>query len=152
MKIKFLSEGAQMPTKADSGAAGYDLYVPKDTRLLPGRNIVPLNFAIQLDHGYEATIRPRSGFSAKGFECLTADKTQTVRINADVLLGTVDETYRGSVGVIVKNNQSEEYIIPKGSRIAQMVISQCYMGKLEQADELSETERGEQGFGHSGVK
>lgn len=152
MKIKFLSEGAQMPTKADSGAAGYDLYVPKDTRLSPGRNIIPLDFAIQLEHGYEATIRPRSGFSAKGFECMTIHDDSTVRINADVLLGTIDETYRGNVGVIVKSNEPEEYIIPKGSRIAQMVISQCYMGKLEQSEELSETERGEQGFGHSGVK
>lgn len=152
MKIKFLSEGAQMLTKADSGAAGYDLYVPKDTRLFPGRNIIPLDFAIQLEHGYEATIRPRSGFSAKGFECMTIHDDSTVRINADVLLGTIDETYRGNVGVIVKSNEPEEYIIPKGSRIAQMVISQCYMGKLEQSEELSETERGEQGFGHSGVK
>lgn len=152
MKIKFLSEGAQMPTKSDSGAAGYDLYVPKDTRLFPGRNIIPLDFAIQLEHGYEATIRPRSGFSAKGFECMTIHDDSTVRINADVLLGTIDETYRGNVGVIVKSNEPEEYIIPKGSRIAQMVISQCYMGKLEQSEELSETERGEQGFGHSGVK
>lgn len=152
MKIKFLSEGAQMPTKADSGAAGYDLYVPKDTRLFPGRNIIPFDFAIQLEHGYEATIRPRSGFSAKGFECMTIHDDSTVRINADVLLGTIDETYRGNVGVIVKSNEPEEYIIPKGSRIAQMVISQCYMGKLEQSEELSETERGEQGFGHSGVK
>lgn len=152
MKIKFLSEGAQMPTKADSGAAGYDLYVPKDTRLFPGRNIIPLDFAIQLEHGYEATIRPRSGFSAKGFECMTIHDDSTVRINADVLFGTIDETYRGNVGVIVKSNEPEEYIIPKGSRIAQMVISQCYMSKLEQSEELSETERGEQGFGHSGVK
>lgn len=152
MKIKFLSEGAQMPTKADSGAAGYDLYVPKDTRLFPGRNIIPLDFAIQLEHGYEATIRPRSGFSAKGFECMTIHDDSTVRINADVLLGTIDETYRGNVGVIVKSNEPEEYIIPKGSRIAQMVISQCYMGKLERSEELSETERGEKGFGHSGVK
>jgi dUTP pyrophosphatase len=152
MKIKFLSEGAQMPTKADSGAAGYDLYVPKDTRLFPGRNIIPLDFAIQLEHGYEATIRPRSGFSAKGFECMTIHDDSTVRINADVLLGTIDETYRGNVGVIVKSNEPEEYIIPKGSRIAQMVISQCYMGKLERSEELSETKRGEQGFGHSGVK
>lgn len=151
MKIKFLSEGAKMPTKADIGAAGYDLYVPKDTKLLPGRNIIPLDFAIQLEHRYEATIRPRSGFSAKGFECITSDGKK-LRINADVLLGTIDETYRGNVGVIVKNNEPEEYIIPKGSRIAQMVISQCYMGNLEQVEELSETERGEQGFGHSGVK
>lgn len=152
MKIKFLSDGAKMPTKADAGAAGYDLYVPKDTVLIPGRNIIPLDFAIQLDHGYEATIRPRSGFSAKGFECVPVNKTYTTRIDADVILGTIDETYRGNVGVIVKNNSSSEYIIPKGSRIAQMVISKCYMDELEQADELSETERGEQGFGHTGVK
>ncbi len=83
---------------------------------------------------------------------MTIHDDSTVRINADVLFGTIDETYRGNVGVIVKSNEPEEYIIPKGSRIAQMVISQCYMGKLEQSEELSETERGEQGFGHSGVK
>lgn len=141
-----------MPKKADAGAAGYDLYVPRDFLLEPGRRVIPLDFAIQLDPGYEATIRPRSGFAAKGIECLLEDRGRTVRINADVLLGTIDSTYRGNVGVIVHNHQEENYIIPQGTRIAQMVISQCYMGELEETSELDKTERGEGGFGHTGVK
>lgn len=150
MKIKFLSEGAVMPTKADVGAAGYDLYVPCDSLVHPGRNIIPLDFAMELDHTFEATIRPRSGFSAKGMEGVLKNG-KTTRVDADVLLGTIDETYRGNVGVIIKSYETEPFIITRGTRIAQMVISQCFMGDLELANELSETERGEGGFGHSGT-
>lgn len=150
MKIKLVSEGAKMPSKADCGAAGFDLYVPKDTVINPGRNIIPLDFSMELEHGYEATIRPRSGFSAKGMECV--QDGQTVRADIDVLLGTIDETYRGIVGVIVKSCVDSPVVITQGTRIAQMVISPCYMDELTQVDELTETERGEGGFGHSGTK
>ena len=151
MKIKLLSEGAKCPTKADQGAAGFDLYVPKDSVINYGRNVLPLDFSIQLEHKHEAQIRPRSGFSAKGIEATLPDGN-VVRVDADVILGTIDETYRGNVGVIIKSYEKEPFVVAKGTRIAQMVISECYMGTLEIAEELNETERGEGGFGHTGTK
>lgn len=150
MKIKFLSKEAKLPTRADEGAAGYDLYVPKDTLINPGRNVVPLDFSIELDHSYEAQIRPRSGFSLKGIEGTRYAKTN--RFNADVIIGTIDETYRGNVGVLIYSHEYLQFTIPKGTRIAQMVIEKYYGKPLEVVDELSDTERGEGGFGHSGTK
>lgn len=152
MKIKFLSDKAQMPTRADKGAAGFDLYVPQDTIIKPGRNIVPLDFAIELTGESEAQIRPRSGFSAKGMEGYCIQDDSCNRYDADVILGTVDKTYRGNVGVIIKSYEKQPFLIKKGTRIAQMVISHCYLGELELVEDLSDTERGEGGFGHTGAR
>ena len=152
MKIKFLSDKAQMPTRADKGAAGFDLYVPQDTVIHPGRNIVPLDFAIELTGESEAQIRPRSGFSAKGMEGYCIQDGSCNRYDADVILGTIDKTYRGNVGVIIKSYEKQPFLIKQGTRIAQMVISHCYLGELELVEDLSDTERGEGGFGHTGAR
>lgn len=152
MKIKFLSDKAQMPTRADKRAAGFDLYVPQDTVIHPGRNIVPLDFAIELTGESEAQIRPRSGFSAKGMEGYCIQDDSCNRYDADVILGTVDKTYRGNVGVIIKSYEKQPFLIKQGTRIAQMVISHCYLGELELVEDLSDTERGEGGFGHTGAR
>lgn len=152
MKIKFLSDKAQMPTRADKGAAGFDLYVPQDTVIKPGRNIVPLDFAIELDHSHEAQIRPRSGFSAKGMEGFSLEDNSCNRYDADVILGTIDQTYRGNVGVIIKSYENQPFLIKAGTRIAQMVISECFLGELETVTELSDTDRGDGGFGHTGTR
>lgn len=147
MKIKLLSETAKMPKRADKGAAGFDLYIPKDVVINTGRNVVPLDFSIALFSGYESHIRPRSGFSVKGIEGKDGK-----RYDADVIEGTVDESYRGNVGVIIKSYEKEPFTIAFGTRIAQMVIEQYYMGTLEEVNELDKTERGEGGFGHTGSK
>ena len=111
IRIKRLSEDALLPVRATDGAACFDLYVPKDTPVSKGRNIIPLDFAIELPEGTYADIRPRSGFSAKGVEDITG-----CRRDADVLLGTIDCDYRGNVGVIIR---SEDYfVVSKGTRIA----------------------------------
>ena len=151
MKIKLLSEGARIPTRAENGAAGFDLYAPTDFILTRGRNLLPLDIAIELEPGTEGQIRPRSGFSLKGMEgYVPTDADKIARFNADVLLGTVDESYRGNVGVIIKNFD-EPFIIKKGTRIAQMVISTYCSSPFEVVDELSETSRGDQGYGHTGT-
>ena len=157
MKIKLLSEGAKMPTRADEHAAGYDLYVPKDTIIYPGRQVISLDINMEITPGWEGNVRPRSGFSSKGMEAYKVDDNNNkigdlIRIDADVLEGTVDASYRGIVGVIVNNHCSERYLIEKGTRIAQIVFEKCYQGPLEEVTELSSTERGEGGFGHSGSK
>lgn len=157
MKIKLLSEGAKMPTRADEQSAGYDLYVPKDTIIYPGRQVISLDLNMEITPGWEGNVRPRSGFSSKGMEAYKVDDNNNkigdlIRIDADVLEGTVDASYRGIVGVIVNNHCSERYLIEKGTRIAQIVFEKCYQGPLEEVTELSSTERGEGGFGHSGSK
>lgn len=153
MKIKLLSAGAKVPTRAESGAAGFDLYTPKDFTVNPGRNLIPLDIQIELKSGTEAQIRPRSGFSLKGMEgYLNSDLTTPRRFNSDVLLGTIDESYRGNVGVIIKNDELFPFIVKQGTRIAQMVISEYSSDAFDVVSELSETDRGENGFGHTGTK
>jgi dUTP pyrophosphatase len=145
IKIKRLSEDALLPVKATDGAACFDLYVPKDTPICKGRNVVQLDLAIELPHGTYAEVRPRSGFSAKGMEDITG-----CRRDADVLHGIVDEDYRGNIGVIIR---SEDYfIIKKGTRIAQMLIGEYRQCEFAEVDDLSSTDRGEGGFGHTGTK
>lgn len=152
LKIKLLSEGAKVPVRADQGAAGYDLYVPYNTVILPGRNMIALDFSIELAPGTEAFIRPRSGFSKNGIEGACFDKEHTIRrFDADVLPGTIDESYRGNVGVLLKSFETEPFCIKKGTRIAQMVISHYCSDEFEVVESLTDTERGENGFGHTGV-
>lgn len=145
IRIKKLSEDALIPIRATDGAACFDLYVPRDTPIQKGRNIIPLDIAIELPRGFYADIRPRSGFSAKGFEDITG-----CRRDADVLLGTIDEDYRGNVGVIVR---SEDYfVVAKGTRVAQMLIGNYYPCDLEEVEDLSSTNRQGNGFGSTGTK
>lgn len=145
IRIKRLSEDALIPMRATDGAACFDLYVPKDTPVQKGRNIIPLDIAIELPQGVYAEIRPRSGFSAKGFEDVIG-----CRRDADVLHGCIDCDYRGNIGVIVK---SEDYfIVGKGTRIAQMLIGEYKQCDLEESADLSATARQENGFGSTGTK
>ena len=145
IRIKRLSEDAFVPVRATDGAACFDLYVPKDTPIQKGRNVIPLDIAIELPHGTYAEIRPRSGFSAKGFEDITG-----CRRDADVLHGVVDADYRGNVGVIVR---SEDYfVVAKGTRVAQMLICSYLPSELVEVDELSSTDRQAGGFGSTGTK
>lgn len=145
IRIKRLSEDALLPVRATDGAACFDLYTPREFAIQKGRNVILLDLAIELPHGTYADIRPRSGFSAKGFE-----DVHGCRRDADVLLGTLDEDYRGCIGVIVR---SEDYfVIAKGTRVAQMLISQYHQCELVEVDTLSSTDRGEGGFGSTGTK
>lgn len=156
INVKLLSCDAVLPQKADDGAAGYDLYAPKDFVLKEGRQVVPIDISIEIPYGWEGHIRPRSGFSSKGMEVMPINdgisKYEPRRINADVIQGTIDSSYRGNIGVIVNNHACGAYVIPKGTRIAQIVFEKCFCGELVEVDELSCTSRGNGGFGHSGNK
>lgn len=144
IKIKRLSEDALLPMKATEGAACFDLYVPRETAVSKGRNVISLDIAIELPRGTYAEIRPRSGFSSKGMEDITG-----CRRNADVLLGTIDEDYRGSVGVIIKSD--DYFVIKKGTRIAQMLICDYHACEFVEAEDLSSTDRQANGFGSTGI-
>lgn len=156
MKIKLLSPNAKMPTKGSEQAAGYDLYVPKDTIINPGRNIIPIDIAIALWLGYEAQIRPRSGFSAKGFEGYiitdSGHEETPKRFDCDVLIGTIDSDYRGNVGVIVNSHETKPFLVAASTRIAQMVIEKHWSGELVTVNELDNTERGEGGYNSTGTR
>lgn len=143
--IKRLSEDAIIPMKATDGAACFDLYIPRETAIQKGRNVIPLDIAIELPHGTRADIRPRSGFSAKGMEDIHGCGR-----DADVLLGTIDEDYKGNVGVIIRSE--DFFVLGRGTRVAQMLIADYYQCELEETDSLTETERGSNGFGSTGIK
>ena len=102
------------------------------------RALIPTGLKIELEHGYEAQIRPRSGLSIKHGITL---------INC---VGTIDEDYRGEVCVPVVNLSNETYTIQPDERIAQMIIAKVEQAKIEVTVELSETSRGEGGFGSTG--
>lgn len=152
MKVKLLTDNAHIPTKTTEQAAGFDLYAPEDAVINPGRNILPLNISVAIPRGLEGQIRPRSGFSAKGIEGRSPISNETQRYDADVLLGTIDSDYRGCVGVIIKSNETAPFIVAAGTRIAQLVIAPYSIVSMEPVSTLDDTERGDGGFGHTGVK
>jgi len=132
-----------LPEYATSLSAGMDLRanLEEEIELMPmARAIVPTGLFIELSAGFEAQIRPRSGLAAKfGVTVLNTP-------------GTIDADYRGEVKVILINLSDKSFVIKDGERIAQMVIATCEQIRWESVEQLSDTERGEGGFGHSGVK
>lgn len=126
--------------------AGYDLAALDDTVIYPGRNLVKTGVHIKLDDSLMATVRPRSGCSLKGMP-----DTDNKRRDADVIIGTIDAGYTGDIGIIVHYNGSVPFVIPKATRIAQLVISPVTRPNLEIVDTLGETDRGDKGFNSTGV-
>ena len=143
--VKRLPHNADLPLPAyeSAAAAGMDLpaAVEQDLPLAPGeRALIPTGLAIALPDGYEAQVRPRSGLAARnGVTVLNTP-------------GTVDADYRGEVKVILANLGNEDFIVERGMRIAQMLISPVVQASLQEADALPETARGEGGFGSTGTK
>ena len=142
MKVKIKSDSGIIPFYETEGSAGMDLkaYIEEPLVLKPGqRMLVPTGLYIELPAGYEAQIRARSGLAIKKGIGL---------VNG---IGTIDSDYRGEIKVILINWGEEDFVIENGARIAQMVIAKYERIEWEQAEELSETERGSGGFGHTGV-
>ncbi len=152
MKVKIVTPGAKIPTRANEFAAGYDLYAPTDFEIKPGRNVLPLGIKIELDPHTEGMIRPRSGFSVNGIEGKSLKDSKVKRFDADVIIGTIDEDFRGIPGVIIKSFESDPFVIEAGTKVAQMVIHEYCSQPFEIVDVLSQTERADQGFGHTGSK
>ena len=156
MKIKKLSDQAITPKKATEGSAAYDLYIPEDVMVGYERQIIKLNFAIEVPKGYEAKIEPRSGYSSKGMEGFirvydeNAPKVVTRRFDCDVLVGKIDSDYRGEMGIIINNRGDFPFYLKRGQRIAQMTIYKIEDAVFVETEELSDTERGDGGFGHTG--
>lgn len=155
-EVKIVLEGGVLPEKATEGAACYDLYVPEDFKLRRGRQIVPLGFRLQLPKNMAAIVKSRSGFASNGIEVMYEQLCElyTKRLDADVLLGTIDSDYTGIVGVIidVHDELASHTFIAKETRIAQMQIVEVPETEFKQVEILDETERGNGGFGHIGAK
>lgn len=135
------NEDITLPSKMSSSASGYDLYaaVKEPVTMMPGeRSLIPTGYAIAMPDGLEAQVRPRSGLALKhGITCLNTP-------------GTIDADYRGEIKVILINLGQEPFIINRNERIAQLVFQVVPTVTLEQVEELSETDRGSGGFGHTG--
>ena len=137
------SEGLALPAYETAGSAGMDLRaaVAEDApvTLAPGaRGLIPTGLKIALEPGFEAQVRPRSGLALKhGITCLNTP-------------GTIDSDYRGEVGVILVNLGQEPFVIRRGERIAQMVITRHEQARIAEVESLDETARGAGGFGSTG--
>lgn len=144
MQIKRLphSQGLALPKYMSEHAAGMDLLaaVMEDIVVEPGKwKLIPTGLVMAIPEGYEAQVRPRSGLALKqGISVLNTP-------------GTVDADYRGEVGVILMNHSQEKLVVKRGDRIAQMIINKIEHVNIEEVLEISETSRGQGGFGHTGV-
>ena len=143
VNIKKLNENATLPTYGSEFAAGADLYacIDEDTVILPGETkLIKTGLAIEVPLGYAAFIYARSGLASKR-GLAPANK-----------VGVVDCDYRGEVMVALHNHSGCEEVVSKGERIAQMVIAPYLKAEFSVVDELSDTSRGEGGFGSTGTK
>ena len=144
IQIKVVNRGhQQLPTYATPQSAGMDLRANIEAPIIlhpMERRLIPTGLHIALPEGYEAQVRPRSGLALKhGLTVLNSP-------------GTIDADYRGEIGVLLINLSQEDFVINDGERIAQMVIARHEQADFVVVDELDQTERGEGGYGHTGVK
>ena len=144
MKIQVINKSKhELPQYATTASAGLDLRANIDSpiTLKPlERPLIGTGLFMALPVGYEAQVRPRSGLALKhGITVLNTP-------------GTVDADYRGEVKVLLVNLSNEEFIVNDGDRIAQLVIAKHEQAEFVEVNELDETERGDGGYGHTGVK
>ena len=142
MTVKFrkIDPAAILPSYAHPGDAGMDLRSVEELVVESGgRKLVRTGLVMMLPPGYEAQVRPRSGLALKnGVTVLNTP-------------GTIDEGYRGEVGVILANLGAEPFRVEKGAKIAQIVIAPCTRAEIVETSEVDETARGAGGFGSTGV-
>ncbi|BDQ04205.1 dUTP diphosphatase [Ignavibacterium sp.] len=146
IKIKRLSDefsDVQLPAYATEGSAGMDIRAAVKSELIiePGKvALVPTNISVEIPNGYEIQVRPRSGLAANHSIGI---------LNSP---GTIDSDYRGEVKIILMNFGNEPFVIHRGDRIAQLVVSKVYQAKIIETENLNSSKRGEGGFGHTGKK
>ena len=142
MKVLFrkIDPAARLPSYAHPGDAGMDLFSVEEVSLPPGgRALVHTGLVMQLPPDAEAQVRPRSGFALKhGVTVLNTP-------------GTIDAGYRGEVGVILINHGDVDFLVEKGMKIAQMVVSPVVRATIEETSVTDETDRGTGGFGSTGM-
>ena len=133
-----MSENACLPTSGLEFAAGKDLYSATFVELPPKtRSLVPTNIAIAVPHGHYARIAPQSGMA--------------LRNSIDVVAGVIDADYRGSIGVLLVNNNDSNYSISPGDRITQLILKQCSIPIISEMSSLPPSIRDASGFGSTGI-
>lgn len=136
------AKGLELPAYETPGAAGMDIRaaVSEPVTLAPmARMLVPTGFIFEIPEGFEVQVRPRSGLAFKhGVTCLNTP-------------GTIDSDYRGEVKVLLVNLGTEDFVIERGMRIAQLIVSPVVQARVQEADDFSQTTRGAGGFGSTGV-
>lgn len=137
-KVKKLTPTAIPFARSEPGAAGHDIYSDEDITILPGeRKLISTGISMVINCGFYGHICDRSGMAYKH--------------GAHVMAGTIDESYRGEIKVVLLNTDKEKSIeIKRGDRVAQMIFKRYYAPDFELVNELEQTERGEKGFGSSG--
>ena len=143
MEIRIVSKGGALPAYATEGSSGADLraYIEEPITLMPGeRRLVPTGLFVEIPQGVEAQIRARSGLAIKHGIGL---------VNG---VGTVDSDYKGEWNIPLINWGQEPYTIHSGDRIAQVIFSRNEKADFVSVSQISETERGAGGFGHTGIK
>tara|TARA_B100000965_G_C19369346_1_gene659594 strand:+ start:57 stop:497 length:441 start_codon:yes stop_codon:yes gene_type:complete len=141
--IKRLSKEISLPKYETNGSSGMDLAanIVDNVDISPGQTaIIPTGLALSIPKGFEVQIRPRSGLAAKQ------------KISVLNTPGTIDSDYRGEIKVILVNLGQETFKVENGLRIAQMVVCPVIQAEIKEVDDLSKTERGEGGFGSTGIK
>lgn len=144
IEVKIINTGHQkLPEYATPHSAGMDIRANIDAPIVLHpleRKLIPTGLKIAIPAGYECQVRPRSGLALKhGITVLNTP-------------GTVDADYRGELGVLLINLSGEDFVVNDGERIAQLVFARHEQCQFVAVDVLDETERGEGGYGHTGVK
>ncbi len=141
MKIKLLTDTAKAPTRGSKLAAGFDLYADnEEVRCISQGYPTSINtgIAVKIPDGYVGLIKPRSGLAFKN--------------GIDHMAGVIDADYTGEIKLLLASHSDKDYlIVERGMRVAQLVVVPCYMKDIEVVDSLEDTERGNNGFGSSGI-
>lgn len=133
-------EGLALPAYATHGAAGMDVLSAEDITLAPGmRHPVATGLAMAIPDGYEIQVRPRSGLAFK--HGVTVPNTP----------GTIDSDYRGELKILLINHGTDDFVIKRGERVAQLVLAPVTQARWHEVEELDDTARGSGGFGSTGV-
>lgn len=138
MLVKLLNEYAQLPTRGSKDAAGLDLYCPFHIKVpADSQKKIPLGVAVEIPKGYMGLLVPRSSMSKTPLRCANS-------------VGVIDADYRGELSIAYENVSCNDYTIFGGDRIAQLIIVPIAVVDVEEAQTLSETERGVGGYGSTG--
>ena len=140
IKCKLVNEYASLPMYKTEGASGFDICSCEDVVVKQKEvQLVKSGLIFMIEDGYEIQIRSRSGLAIKGISVFNSP-------------GTIDSDYRGEVGIVLFNSTNEEFIVSKGDRIAQGILATSLQATFKSIDEVSKTNRGNKGFGSTGIK
>lgn len=138
MLVKLLNEYAQLPTRGSKDAAGLDLYCPFHIKVpADSQKKIPLGIAVEIPKGHMGLLVPRSSMSKTPLRCANS-------------VGIIDADYRGEISIVYENISCSDYMIFRGDRIAQLIIVPIAVVDVEEAQTLTETERGDGGYGSTG--